>query len=202
MNSKDPSNIIPFPDSGNRSGDDASNTACTGLLQLKNVLSDHRTSAAHTLLRLVLSAVEPVHWPNKSRLFGLNETYKFDSNLIMVLEVYCYAQGIYESTKVAEQATSDPILSDVFSPLGPNSLLIRRFRREHHPYIKECLLLIFDVAFQVRFGASDSNETPVDYCVAQAIDAWFEPICGPQPAKEAEERIDQAIFWDGMAMAS
>jgi hypothetical protein len=202
MNNQDSNNIIPFPISEDCSRYDASKTACAGLHQLKHLMSAHRYSAAHTLLRLVLDAVEPVEWPNKSRSFGLNESYKFDSNLLMVLEVYCYAQGIYESNKVAEHAMSDPVLSDVFSPHGPNGLMIRRFRREHHSYIKECLLLIFDVAFQVRFGASGSNETPVDYCVAQAIDTWFEPICGPQPAKEAEERIDQAIFWDGMAMAS
>jgi hypothetical protein len=195
MNSDYPDNIVPFPhpDQGPEG---------EGLRRLKNILDNHETSPAHTLLRLVLDAVEPVQWPNKSKPFGLDESYRFDSNLLMMLEVYCYAQGIYESTKVEQHTISDPILSEVFSPTLPSSLLIRRFRREHHPYIRECLLLIFDMAFRVRFGSSDSDDTPVDYCVAQAIDGWFEPICGPQPAKEAEERIDQAIFWDGMALAS
>jgi hypothetical protein len=42
----------------------------------------------------------------------------------------------------------------------------------------------------------------VDFCVARAIDEWFEPMCGPLPLAEAEERIDQAIFWDGMAASA
>lgn len=117
----------------------------------------------------------------------------------MALEVYCYARGVYSSEDVEESIRPDPYLRELFAEEWPAPDLIRRFRRDHREPIKQCLFYVFDHAFQARFGEPSTDTAPVDHCVALALDRWFEPMCGPRPEAEAEERLEKAIFWDGMA---
>ena len=153
----------------------------------------------HNLVGFVRIAIEEISWDTKSRLFNSKHHMGFRCIDLMTLEVYCYAKGAFESSKVEALCQNDPFLIDLFPEDYPSKQLIRRFRRLHHDPIKACLRKIFDIAFQVRFGSSNEEEAPIDYCVVKSMDEWFEPMCGPRPKVEAEERLDQAIFWDGMA---
>jgi hypothetical protein len=125
----------------------------------------------------------------------------YQSRLLMVLEVFCYARGIYDSNEVTTHARQDPDLSPIFNNRFPDQAVIKRFRRAHREPIKTCLLKIFDLGFRVRFGEPDTDEAPIDYCVTCVMDTWFEPMCGPQPDQEAEHRLSEAVFSDNVLNA-
>ena len=116
----------------------------------------------------------------------------------MILEVFCYARGVYHSDDVAGFAAKSQELKELFQGQFPPRPVVKRFRRLHLDPIKQCLLRIFDLAFRVRFGEPQTDEAPIDYCVTKSIDQWFEPICGPRPDREAEERLDMASFNDNV----
>ena len=156
------------------------------------------SSGKSGLIYLVRDALEVVDWPHKSEIFGLDATMRFPSRSLMGLEVYCYAQGIYNSEKLEEAARTDPTLKEFFPDQWPDRRTILKYRRLHRAPIKECLRHVFQNAFVASFGVPDTDDAPIDFCVAMALDRWFEPVCGPQASVEAEERIDRAIFWDGM----
>jgi len=149
------------------------------------------------LVPLVKDAIQRTDWDGKDKTF----TYRgqtFPSVVLMTLEVYCYARGIFSSWEVGNYINKDPFFRELFPGEVPAPEMIRRFRREHHDALKVCLLQIFEQAFFARFGDTTNSDMLIDSCVAQALDRWFEPIAGPRPEAEAEQRIDQAIFWDGM----
>jgi hypothetical protein len=152
------------------------------------------------LSQVVKDAIQHAYWEGKEKEFTYH-SQRFSSLTLMTLEVYCYARGIYSSWDVESYIQKDPFFRELFPGELPAPEMIRKFRREHHDALKQCLLSIFDQAFLARFGDTTINETPMDFCVANALDRWFEPITGPQPAVEAAQRIDQAIFWDGMKVS-
>jgi hypothetical protein len=178
------------------SATDSSHTAI-----LRRLFNAHASHAHDGLMGFVLQAVEEADWPGKHARFGLDESERYPSALLMVLEVYCYARGIYNSGDLVRHIPHDPELNGLFPGHAPSELLIKRFRRNHREPIRACLLTIFDIAFRVRFGQPDTDEAPIDACVALAIDHWFEPICGPQPTVEADQRLNEAVFWDGVMAA-
>ena len=153
-----------------------------------------------SLLPLVEDAIQSVAWPQRDSPFSY-QGQTFPANKLMTLEVYCYARGVYSSEEVEDLIHKDESLRDLFPDEWPAPGLVRRFRRSNRETILACLRDVFGKAFLVRFGEPDSALQPVDHCVALALDKWFEPICGPSAANEASERIDRAIFWDGMAMS-
>lgn len=150
------------------------------------------------LMGFVIRAVDDVDWPNKNQRFGLNQEERFPSRLLMILEVFCYARGLYLSEDVSGFAAKSGELKELFRGRFPPELVIQRFRRLHLDPIKLCLLRIFDLAFRVRFGEPETDEAPIDYCVTKSIDLWFEPICGPRPDEEADQRLDLASFNDNV----
>lgn len=149
------------------------------------------------LVPLVKDAIQRVDWRGKDQVFTFRGQ-NFPSLVLMTLEVYCYARGIFSSWDVGLYINKDPFFRELFPGELPAPELIRKFRRDHHDALKTCLLQIFEQAFFARFGDTDHSDMLIDSCVAQALDRWFEPITGPQPAAEAAQRLDQAIFWDGM----
>jgi hypothetical protein len=152
------------------------------------------------LVPLVKDAVQRVEWEGKDKVYSYH-SQQFPSLTMMTLEVYCYARGIFCSWDLATFADKDPFFRELFPDGFPAPEMIRRFRRDHHAALKTCLLQIFEQAFFARFGDTTHSDMLIDSCVAQALDRWFEPITGPQPAAEAAQRIDQAIFWDGMKIS-
>ncbi|HXJ60749.1 MAG TPA: hypothetical protein VNU68_29240 [Verrucomicrobiae bacterium] len=152
------------------------------------------------LVPLVKDAIQRTEWKGKGRDFAYHGQ-TFPSLVLMTLEVYCYARGIFCSWEVGSYLNQDPFFRELFPGELPAPELIRRFRREHHGALKACLLQIFEQAFFARFGDTAHSDMLIDSCVAQALDRWFEPITGPRPETEAAQRIDQAIFWDGMKVS-
>ena len=152
------------------------------------------------LSQVVKDAIRGVDWPGKEKEF-MYRGQRFPSVVLMTLEVYCYARGVYSSWDVESYIQQDPFFRELFPTELPAPEMIRRFRREHHDALKQCLLKIFDQAFLARFGDTTTDDAPIDFCVANALDRWFEPITGPQPAAEAAQRIDQAILWDGIRVS-
>jgi len=153
------------------------------------------------LIYLVREAVDMVDWPRKGEMFALHEDMAFPSEQLMTLEVYCYARGVYSSEEVEEVVRQDAVLRGLFPDLWPDPRTILKYRRQHREAILECLRRVFSKAFVIRFGEPGGDSVPIDHCVALALDRWFEPICGPQVETEAAERMDRAVFWDGMAAA-
>ena len=78
----------------------------------------------------------------------------------------------------------------------PDWKTIRRFRRLRRQELSQCLDRVVQQALHVRFANGEPDPTPVDHCVAQAMDRWFEPLCVPFPAMEAAQRIEKATLAD------
>src|SRR5262245_27894568 len=110
------------------------------------------------LIGFVIRAVDEVDWPHKAEKFGLDAGDKYPSRLLMILEVFCYARGVYLSEDVSVFAANSPELKELFHGRFPPEQVIKRFRRLHLEPIKLCLLRIFDLAFRVRFGEPQTDE--------------------------------------------
>jgi hypothetical protein len=151
------------------------------------------------LFYLVKDAVQTIDWSHQPGRFQLSDRQSFPAENLMILQVYCYARGVYSSEDVEDVVRQDPAMKELFPEAWPERTTIRKFRRQHRAAIQACLLRIFSQALALRFGDPASGAAPIDHCVALALDKWFEPMCGPQPEKEAEQRIEKASFWDGMA---
>lgn len=167
--------------------------------------NDHETWVAEAekvardgLLRFVLDAVEALDWPEKNVPFGPAEHNHIPSALLMVLEVYCYARGVFDTSEVVEMAVRHRELKPLFANREPTERIVKRFRRSHHEEIKQCLRKIFELALIIRFGDAAGDDSLIDFCIAESMDTWFAPICGPQPKAEAEMRVDQAVFADNV----
>jgi len=154
------------------------------------------------LIYLVNDAVSAVAWPLREHEFRVDSSVSFPGEKLLKLEVYCYARGVYGSDDVGEIIRQDPVLRELFPDEVPEGKTLVKFRRENRAVIRDCLLKVFEAAFIIRFGEPDSEAAPVDYCVALALDRWFAPMCGPQPDREAEERLGLAVFTDGMSNTS
>jgi hypothetical protein len=154
------------------------------------------------LLSLVQESVDALDWPQRDRLFRLDEEQCFPAHRLMVLEIYCLARGrgATSSEEIERFVRYDLLLRSFFPDALPLSDTLVRFRKRHHQLIQRCLITVFDLAFKARFGDADSDAAPIDFCVAQAVDSWFEPVCGPQPEIEAETRIDTTAFVDAMSV--
>jgi len=152
------------------------------------------------LMGFVLDAVEHLDLSSPESP-GPADTNMALLKLHLILQVYCYARGQYESTEMEMFAYQSPEMGILFDEEPPSAEEIRAFRRDHTDAIWLALVEIFDLALKVRFGTDTSFATPVDACVVDSLDAWFEPLCGPQADKEADLRLKKAMFWDTLSEA-
>ncbi len=152
------------------------------------------------LVSVVVDAVESVDWPKKSQRFSINGHSSYSAERLMHLLTYAYAIGLYGSQDIELAVQTDPVLCYLCASEVPDWNTLRRFRRLHRQYLRECLIKVAEQALVIRFG-NEAEETPlVDHCVAQALDRWFEPLCLPEPPRQADSRIEQAAFIDEMTL--
>jgi len=182
-------------------GFSSGNAQSESLVLLKAWLRHAHPPAKDGLMGFVLDAVANIEWPERHCPIGNDLNLSHPAELLMILEVYCYAKGVYDSIDVELRACQSSELGILFQDQPPPASVIRSFRRQHRDLIRMALQEVFDLALSVRFGISDAVEAPADYCVIEAMDHWFEPMCGPNPGREAEQRLEQASYWDGLAEA-
>lgn len=166
--------------------------APTGLMPTGRELTGSQALAA-----LVKELVEGMDWPQKNGQFRIDEVQCFPARNLMILELYCCAKGAESSEAIEEWASKDVTARSLFENILPEAQTMIRFRKRHHAEIHRCLLQIFEIALQARFGSEQSNAAPIDYCAARALDSWFNPKCGPRPSEEANLRMDTLMYVDG-----
>ncbi len=142
-------------------------------------------------------AVDTVDWPGKTAQF-----HDFPVAELMILEVYCTAKGAVGSDEMEEWVDTNPVLGDLFPQSHPKSAVIMAFRKCHRQEIQECVGRVLDTALKARFGDDEQHQTPIDYCVVRSLDSWFNPRCGPNPDREAKERVDILGWTDSMSGSS
>ena len=151
------------------------------------------------LASVVQEAIDCSNWLERNRRFVFHSE-SFQCDLLMSLLVYFYAQGLYSSSDIETSLSEDETARDLCAGSYPDWRTLRRFRRVHRDALKSCLGYVLD-----RFCRTPSGqETPVRHALptlprftfGQRLDGG-----GTSPAEaEAEERINRAVFMDGMSI--
>jgi hypothetical protein len=152
------------------------------------------------LLNLVLEAVQKVDWSFPPLQTLANQSREFRPQMLLTLLTYSYASGLYESEEIEARIYSDPTLRYLAARTFPDRRTLRRFRRRQRPLIKQCLIHVFKEAWKQQGGAG--LEEPLAWPCYEATvgKPWFASADLRQIYFTAEERIDRAVFLDGMAV--
>lgn len=150
-----------------------------------------------TLIQLVLEAItegpEPVAGSDGR---GGQESARRPQILLGIL-TYAYAIGVFSSEEIAWRIASDPSLRYLAAGSDPSAFQLRRFRRRWRLALHQSLACLFQMAWQVRGTARDSEwrsfiEGGHDVDGAQGVRR--------QCVREAEERISRAVQLDSMEL--
>ena len=120
--------------------------------------------------------------------FGLGRVASRDANLafqprfLLSLLVYCYVTGTFGSVDIEELMRNDDTFRDLCRDELPTARVLRRFRRENRPAIRDC---IFTVLCRQSQRCSCPGGT--------GTSRWSEALM-----EEADGRILKAMFIDQM----
>ena len=156
-------------------------TGNTGPSATSDLISDlslwHGKSA---LIKLALEAIQNVapHFPGDNFQF---EGRGYRPQMLMLLAVYCYATGLYDSGKIEASVEHDPTLRYICAGTRPDAHVIQRFRHAHRDLIVQALARVVERAWELRLGADAASNVRPDF------------------HRNATERIEQALFLDCIA---
>ena len=148
---------------------------------------------------MVQEAIDSSNWLERSGRFVFHSE-SFRCDLLMSLLVYFYARGVYSSSDIEASLPEDETARDFCAGSYPDWRTLRRFRRLHRDALKSCLRYVLDRSWRSPSG----QETPVRHALPTLPRFAFgqgPDDGGTSPAEaEAEERINRAVFMDGMSM--
>ena len=79
---------------------------------------------------------------------------------MLVLMVYAYATGRFDSEEVADAYFAEPNLRHLFPAQSPEPAAIRRFRREHRGLLRWGLAQVLKRALRHRFELPETSSIP------------------------------------------
>ena len=150
---------------------------------------------------VVQEAIDCSNWLERNRRFVFHSE-SFQCDLLMSLLVYFYARGVYSSSDIEASLPEDETARDICAGSYPDWRTLRRFRRVYRDALKSCLGYVLDHYRPSVLG----QETPVRhsrstlprFAIGQrTAGGGTSPL---EPEAEAEERINRAVFIDGMSM--
>ena len=133
----------------------------------------------------VLEAVEAIDWSFPPLARATREAGEGRPKTLATLLTYCYATNCYESRAIAEMVYTDATVRYLTANAFPEPRLLRRFRRQHRDILRQCLIQVFQKACRNKWGSTYRPLPP-----ALVRNLYF----------TAEERINRAVFFDGMTL--
>ena len=152
------------------------------------------------LVKLVLEAVQKVDWSFPPLMTLRQQERRFRPQILLTLLSYSYASGLYESEEIEAGVYSDATLRYLAAKSFPDRRTLRRFRRQQRELIKQCLIHVFKEAWRMKCGPDMDAPCPWPCYEATVGKPWFTSSDMRQLYFAAEERLDRAVFLDGMAI--
>jgi len=158
-------------------------TAVRSLSTLRKPLRENDDrDEPRTVLADIQLAVRTAQELSLGRVASRNASLTFQPRFLLSLLVYCYVTGTFGSAEIEELMRNDMIFRDLCHDELPTARVLRRFRRENHPAIRDCI-------FTVLCRQSQRSSPPADVATSR----WSEALM-----EEADGRILKAMFIDQM----
>jgi hypothetical protein len=132
------------------------------------------------LIKLALEAIQGVA-PNFPGDNFQCEGRGYRPQMLMLLVIYCYATGLYDSGKIEAALEEDLTLRYIRAGSQPDAYVVQRFRHAHRDLIAQILARVVERAWEMRGGADAASGTRPDF------------------HRDAAQRIEQALFLDCIA---
>ena len=108
------------------------------------------------LLQWVVEEIDSLDWSNTELVQFLRANPKFQPRFLLVLIVFAYATGKYDSEEAADSFFADPTLKHLFPGQVPTPSSLMRFRREYRGLLRWGLSQILKRAVRHHFDLGDS----------------------------------------------
>ena len=108
------------------------------------------------LLQWVVEEIDSLDWSNPELVQILHSNPKFKPRFLLVLIVYAYATGRYDSEEVAETYFTEPVLQHLFPEQGPSASTVMRFRRDYRGLLRWGLAQVLKRSLRHRYDLGDA----------------------------------------------
>ena len=112
------------------------------------------------LLQWVVEEIDTLDWSNPELRQFLRANPAFQPRFLLVLMIYSYATGRYDSEEVADVYFSEPSFKRLFPGQSPADAAVRRFRREHRGLLRWGLAQVLKRALRHRFDLGETSSIP------------------------------------------
>ena len=110
-------------------------------------------------LGLVYDAVHSVEWPRaEAPAASLQDPVA--PAMLRTLLTYCYATGVYCSHEIESATLADPSIRYICAHQRPTWPIIRRFRRQNLPWLRQALLTVCEKVAKKRCAGLNPQEQP------------------------------------------
>lgn len=108
------------------------------------------------LLQWIVEEIDSLDWSNPELLQYLRTNPGFQPRFLLVLMVYAYATGRYDSEESAELYYGEPTLRHLFPGQTPTPGILRRFRREYRGLLRWGLAQVLKRALRHHFELGEA----------------------------------------------
>lgn len=120
---------------------------------------------------------------------------------MLTILTYSYAVGIYASEEIEAAISSDPKLRYLSAGARPGRHDLRRFRRQSKRIIHQALTKVFQSAWEFTLrSVAKIPHTDFEWRDLSRASEHSETESAFLFVQAAEDRIDQAVLWDSMAL--
>ena len=151
-----------------------------------------------TLVMLILEAIEDLDTSMPEGEEGAGTAFR--PAMMVTLLVYCYATGLYGSGDIRVATQHDQMVRYLCARDYPAFGEIASFRRYHRQRIASCLTAVLRRVWELRFRGEDAQPIRGGARPGTSLAQWIRVASTPDFRREAEERINQAVRADSMAM--
>jgi hypothetical protein len=108
------------------------------------------------LLQWIVEAVDSLDWSNPELVQILRSNPKFQPRFLLVLMIYAYSLGKYDSEEVADAYFSEPAFKRLFPGQAPTTSSLMRFRRDHRGLLRWGVTQILKRALRHHYDLGDA----------------------------------------------
>ena len=153
-----------------------------------------------TLVKLILDAIEGLRARAARCESPASGHPEFQPAMLLTLLTYCYATGVYASTDIELGMQHDQMIRYLCAKNHLNLPMLREFRRYSRDRIKDCLAIVLQRVWELRFCDEDACPMPAAANPGASFGRWLDLRPTPDFEAEAEQRIVRAVRADSMAM--
>ena len=108
------------------------------------------------ILQWAVEEIDSLDWSNAALVQILHSNPKFQPRFLLVLIVYAYATGRYDSEEVADAYYSEPVLQHLFPGQALSANAVMRFRRDYRGLLRWGLAQVLKRALRHHYDLGDA----------------------------------------------